>query len=111
MPLLAANHTLGIFMNPIIDNPIATSTLLRALPPASTSIQGCVPTDIIRAKDCLCLTQQATDLHAVQRALETTPPVDSARIEALRQALAEGRYQIDPQAIAQRMLTLDGQLA
>lgn len=35
------------------------------------------------------------------------PPVDSARIEAIRTAIAEGRYTIDPKAIADKMIALD----
>ena len=35
------------------------------------------------------------------------PPVDSARVAALRAAIAEGRYPVDPAKIAERMLALD----
>jgi negative regulator of flagellin synthesis FlgM len=34
-------------------------------------------------------------------------PVDSARVEAVRAAIREGRYPLDPDRIAQRMLDLD----
>jgi len=32
------------------------------------------------------------------------PPVDSDRVAAVRQAIAEGRYSVDPEAIAERMV-------
>jgi negative regulator of flagellin synthesis FlgM len=35
------------------------------------------------------------------------PPVDSARVAAIRAAIAEGRYPVDPEKIAERMLALD----
>ena len=35
------------------------------------------------------------------------PPVDSARVAAIRAAIAEGRYPVDPDKIAERMLALD----
>lgn len=35
------------------------------------------------------------------------PPVDSAKVAAIRAAIAEGRYPVDPEKIAERMLALD----
>ena len=35
------------------------------------------------------------------------PPVDSARVEAVRAAIRGGRYPVDPDRIAQRMVDLD----
>lgn len=40
--------------------------------------------------------------------LAKAPPVDSARVAALREAIAQGRYAIDPGAIADAMLRLEG---
>ena len=34
-------------------------------------------------------------------------PVDGARVETIRAAIGSGRYSIDPQRIAQRMLDVD----
>ncbi len=41
------------------------------------------------------------------REMAATPPVDSARVSALRQAIAAGTYKPDPQAIASAMLRLE----
>lgn len=35
------------------------------------------------------------------------PPIDAEKIAAIRAAIAEGRYPIDPQAIADKMIELD----
>lgn len=35
------------------------------------------------------------------------PPVDMQRIEAIRTAIAEGRYNVDPEAIASKMVDQD----
>jgi flagellar biosynthesis anti-sigma factor FlgM len=40
--------------------------------------------------------------------LAKAPPVDGARVAALREAIAQGRYVIDPGAIADAMLRLEG---
>ena len=34
-------------------------------------------------------------------------PIDQAKVDKLRAAIAEGRYLVDPQQLAQRMIALD----
>jgi negative regulator of flagellin synthesis FlgM len=34
-------------------------------------------------------------------------PIDSAKVDAIKTAIAEGRYPVDPQRIAERMVALD----
>ena len=47
--------------------------------------------------------------HAGQwvRDMAASPPIDSARVEALRLAIAAGSYKPDPEAIAARMIALE----
>jgi len=35
------------------------------------------------------------------------PPIDTARVATIRSAIAEGRYPVDPERIAERMIALD----
>ena len=35
------------------------------------------------------------------------PPVDGDKVSAIRQAIAEGRYSVDPDAIAERMIAAE----
>lgn len=44
---------------------------------------------------------------AAVRALAAAPPVDAARVAALRTAIASGAYKPDPDAIAARMIALE----
>jgi len=46
-------------------------------------------------------TSPAADLAA------SGPPVDSARVAEIREAIAAGIYKADPQAIASKMIALD----
>lgn len=39
--------------------------------------------------------------------LASGPPIDAEKIAALRAAIAEGRYPVDPDKIAERMIALD----
>lgn len=38
---------------------------------------------------------------------EAGPPINNEKIKAIRTAIAQGRYPIDAQAIAQKMIALD----
>jgi negative regulator of flagellin synthesis FlgM len=46
----------------------------------------------------------------MQRELSNASAIDPARVQAVRQALENGSYRINPDAIASRMLDLDRQL-
>ena len=65
----------------------------------------------VEAADSLRLTGEATSLQALQRQLSTAPAVDNARVQAVREALENGSYRINPDAIAQRMLDMDNLLS
>lgn len=43
----------------------------------------------------------------VEALAEAGPPINSEKIQAIRQAIAAGQYPIDPKAIAARMIALD----
>jgi len=63
------------------------------------------------ANDSLRLTGEATGLQSLQKELSTAPAVDQSRVQAVRESLQNGTYQINPDAIASRMIDLDQQLA
>ena len=44
---------------------------------------------------------------AVAELVASGPPVDTDKVSALRQAIAEGRYRVDADAIADRMIAAD----
>jgi negative regulator of flagellin synthesis FlgM len=54
---------------------------------------------------------RAADLSMGRMASEmaAAPPVDMARVAALREAIAEGRYKADPEAIAGAMIAQAGE--
>lgn len=62
--------------------------------------------------DNLRLTGEAEALRIVQKQTKAgPPPMDMAKIESLRAALAAGTYRIDPMEIAQRLDALERQLS
>ncbi|MCR6653720.1 MAG: flagellar biosynthesis anti-sigma factor FlgM [Cellvibrionaceae bacterium] len=60
--------------------------------------------------DNVSLSSQAQTLGRLETAVKQSGDVDEAKVAAIRQAIAEGRYSIDSDAIAERMLAQDGLL-
>lgn len=71
--------------------------------PASTSVASkatpAVKTSAAPAQEAVSLSQLAGSLHAGDQ-----PPINSARIQEIKQAIAEGRFKINPEAIAERLI-------
>ncbi|WP_114241657.1 flagellar biosynthesis anti-sigma factor FlgM [Dyella sp. C9] len=61
------------------------------------------------ANDRVQLTDSARALQEASRT-GTGATVDTQKVEQVRQALANGTYQINPSRIADRMMSLDSQL-
>lgn len=61
----------------------------------------------VQPSDSLRLTGKAMDIKAMARAVASSPPpVDEAKVAALREAIANGSYQIDAHRIANQMLSM-----
>ena len=73
--------------------------------PAGSAVTDATPSD------SLSLTGEATHLQALQRGLSQAPAVDTSRVQAVRDALQNGSYQINPDSIASSMQALDQQFA
>jgi negative regulator of flagellin synthesis FlgM len=98
-------------MSQKIDGGIAASAQLRPVTVlAKAAPAGDTAARPVEAVDSLRLTGEATNLQAMQRELSTAPAIDSGRVQAVREALENGSYRINPEAIAQRMLDMDQQL-
>lgn len=70
------------------------------------------PVAATSAADSVRLTGEAESLQALERELGSVPAgIDLARVNALRNSIADGSYQVDPQRIATRMLELDRDLS
>jgi negative regulator of flagellin synthesis FlgM len=57
--------------------------------------------------DSVSLTDAAARLQKLEAALANQPVVDKQRVEEIRQALAEGSYQTDPERVAAKLLELE----
>ena len=57
--------------------------------------------------DNVSLSQEAHALGRVEQAMKKSPDVDEAKVASIKQAIAEGRYQVNSERIAERMLAQD----
>lgn len=64
------------------------------------------------SSDNVRLTGEAEALRVVQKQTKAGPaPIDQAKIEALRAALAAGEYRVNPREIAERLDALERSLS
>jgi negative regulator of flagellin synthesis FlgM len=56
------------------------------------------------AGDRVQLSQISSQLLAIESSMADTPVVDSARVAEIRQAIAEGRFKVNPDAVADHLL-------
>jgi negative regulator of flagellin synthesis FlgM len=61
--------------------------------------------------ESVSLTQTAAELLQLEEQLRTLPSVDQARVEAVRQAIADGTYEVDAEAVVDSLLRSDREFA
>lgn len=70
-----------------------------------TALEGSAP--IARTDDAVTQSKSGAVQSAVAELASGDAPVDAGKVAAIRAAIAEGRYPVDPDAIAERMIALD----
>ncbi|MCE5231788.1 MAG: flagellar biosynthesis anti-sigma factor FlgM [Mizugakiibacter sp.] len=99
-----------------MDNKIAPRLPLQPQPRdgrlgGNAAAGSAAGTDAARpGADSVQLTDSARALHQAERPRADAAPVDAARVERLRQALADGGYQADSSRIADKLLALERQI-
>ena len=62
------------------------------------------------ATDKVSLTDNATQLQSLQKAVAEAPVVNKDRVAALRAAIDNGSYQVDAKKLARNMIDFEGKL-
>ena len=71
-------------------------------------VESVTPSDSGRdGSDVVSLTSTAETLNTLKREMGHTAPVDRQKVEAIKQALASGEYQPDPERVAQKFLEIE----
>ena len=56
------------------------------------------------SEDRVALSSRGQSLNRLEENLANTPDVDTARVDSIKQAIAEGRFEVDAERIAQNIL-------
>lgn len=57
------------------------------------------------------ITDQARQLASLELAVSSLPVVNEARVAEIRQSIDEGRYQVNPERVADKLLRTEQELA
>lgn len=101
-----------------------TTNVINGIPPARGSGQtgrvgapkvemlpgSGMPDQPVQAPDVLRLTPETLHLRKLEASLGNEPPLDQERIETLRNAIANGEYQVNSTRVAGKLLDLEGEL-
>lgn len=93
-----------------INSSGSTSGARRSVPAAPTNTAKTptpVETAVTNSKDNVVLSPEAQNLTRLQAKISTLPDVNLDRVAAIKQAIAEGRFEINPERIAENMLNQD----
>ncbi len=66
--------------------------------------KGAASTANSGGSDRVQLSPLSTQLQAIESSMADTPVVDSARVAEIRQAIADGRFKVNPDVVADHLL-------
>ncbi len=90
--------------------PQAPASQGNGAPQGTADATGTGASGAAASNDHVNLTESARALQEASRA-DAATAIDSPRVEKVRQAIADGSYQINPARIAERMLQMDAQMS
>lgn len=71
---------------------------------SGTSAPAAAPQGKPGSQDSVQITSLSSQLQAMESSMDNVPVVDSARVEAIKLAISEGRFKINPEVIADSLL-------
>ncbi|MCK9192890.1 MAG: flagellar biosynthesis anti-sigma factor FlgM [Nevskia sp.] len=96
-----------------VPRPISTANAptRTTLSTAATGNSSSAPVSAVSQNDRVQLTGDAVQLQQFEKTLSAIPSTDRSRVDSIRQSLANGTFQTDPQAIASKLLRFEGELS
>jgi negative regulator of flagellin synthesis FlgM len=64
----------------------------------------------VHKHDSVVITSQAQQLQGVQSKMASLPEIDQKKVAEIKQAIAEGRYKIDPEKLAANIASFEQEL-
>lgn len=88
-------------VQPGTDKKVSSRTSESAAPQGDAAVAG----------SPVRITDQARQLASLEQAVSGLPVVNEARVSAIRLSIDEGRYQVNPERIADRLLRTEQELS
>lgn len=83
--------------------PVAPTSVQDVTPAKATGAQSPAPASA--ARDKVEITSISAQLAQLEKMLGEVGIVDAARVDAIKQAIAEGKFRVDSEVVADRLLT------
>lgn len=87
-----------------IDNSIKSVSGSPVLGDTAHPSKGAASAPSSRGGDHVQLSPLSSQLQAIESSMADTPAVDSARVAEIRQAIAEGRFRVNSDVVADHLL-------
>lgn len=104
------------FNNPNNTSGLSKPTTASSLNSAHSSAQGTAKKSVLEqtnkptgSGESVQLSKNARQLQSVSEKIANMPSVNSEKVAQLKQAVAEGSYQVDSQRVASKLLGLEAQ--
>ncbi len=98
--------------NPI--NPVSRSsagTVSNNTEKAKTSVkESNADTTRVNTGDTVSLSQGSQQVSSLQQQLKSSPQVDQAKVDSIKQEIANGNYPLDAEKIAENLINLERSL-
>lgn len=97
------------FQRPNASAPAGINRSTTAQPSAPASEPAPQAAPLAENGESVRFSAQAQQLQQITDQLREQPEVDAARVERLRQAIADGGYQVDSERLAGKLLAFESQ--
>lgn len=87
-----------------IEGSNRAATLTGNTAPAARGGKAATQTNPGTAQDSVTLSSTSTQIQALEAGINEASGFDTAKVEAIKQAISEGRFTINPEAIADKLI-------
>ncbi|HGF5084455.1 TPA: flagellar biosynthesis anti-sigma factor FlgM [Vibrio parahaemolyticus] len=89
---------------------MSTTSRAPARNDSSATSSATEPKKAPAQQDAVSLSQQSKAVSKLQKDMAASPAYDSAKVAAIKEAIANGSYRVDPEKLADNMIKFENEL-